>query len=231
MVERTGGNCRYLTASHCDREGLNKALRIGASTEIAVVRDSARVQGVFIGAGLRRAQPLVGQSRRTDYATSQRNRAIDAGRYEQIGERAGDAGGEPGLIDPAGSRSVVASNRGIYNYSSPIWTNERGTGAAPQRRKHLALLRTSSPNVVPNDGDHARVAVRIAKLLKNPLRGMPLLSRSPFIRRLDLIDDPGNRVQLRARRGSISSQHWRQLTAARAAAPWPLSGRACRSPR
>ena len=29
------------------REGLNKALRIGASTEIAVVRDSARVPGLF----------------------------------------------------------------------------------------------------------------------------------------------------------------------------------------
>jgi hypothetical protein len=69
-----------------------------------------------------------------------------------------------------------------------------------QRHKHLALLQTSPPNVVPDDGDPARVAVLIAKPLKDPLRGMPLLSRPPLIRHQDPIDDPGKGVQLRARR-------------------------------
>src|SRR5215469_10513643 len=56
------------------------------------------------------------------------------------------------------------------------------TGIVLQRHKHLALLQTSPPNVVPDDGDPARVAVLVAKPLKDPLRGMPLLSRPPLIR-------------------------------------------------
>jgi hypothetical protein len=69
-----------------------------------------------------------------------------------------------------------------------------------QRHKHLALLQTSPPNVFPDDGDPARVAMLVAKPLKDPLRSMPLLSRPPVIRRQDLINDPGKRIQLRARR-------------------------------
>src|SRR5262252_6074172 len=76
----------------------------------------------------------------------------------------------------------------------------RMTGIVLQRYKHLALLQTSPPNVVPDDGDPARVAVLIAKPLKDPLRGMPLLSRPPLIRHQDPVDDPGKGVQLRARR-------------------------------
>src|SRR6516225_4831177 len=76
----------------------------------------------------------------------------------------------------------------------------RMTGIVLQRHKHLALLQTSPPNVVPDYGDPARVAVLVAKPLKDPLRGMPLLSRPPLIRRQDPVDDPGKRVQLRARR-------------------------------
>jgi len=42
-----------------------------------------------------------------------------------------------------------------------------------------------------NDGDPAGVAVFVAKPFKDPLRGMPLLLRSTFIRRQDPLDDPG----------------------------------------
>jgi hypothetical protein len=76
----------------------------------------------------------------------------------------------------------------------------RMTAIVLQRHKHLALLRTAPPNVVLDDGDPARVAVLIAKSFKDPLRGMPLLSRATFIHRQDPVDDPGKRVQLRARR-------------------------------
>jgi hypothetical protein len=74
------------------------------------------------------------------------------------------------------------------------------TGIVPQRHKHLALLQTSPPNVVPNDGDPAGIPVLVAKPIKDPLCSMPLLSRPPLIRRQDLVDDPGEPVQLWARR-------------------------------
>src|SRR4029077_12678414 len=48
----------------------------------------------------------------------------------------------------------------------------------------------------------ARVAVLVAKPLENPLRGMPLLPRPALIRRQDTVDDPGERVKIRARRRS-----------------------------
>jgi hypothetical protein len=53
------------------REGLNKALRIGVSTEIAVVRDSARVPGLFIGVSLQRVQPLVAKADRLRHIAAQ----------------------------------------------------------------------------------------------------------------------------------------------------------------
>src|SRR5262249_32939342 len=80
----------------------------------------------------------------------------------------------------------------------------RMTGIVLQWHKHLALLQTSPPNVVPDDSDPASVAVLVAKPLKDPLRGMPLLSR-PVIRRPHLVDDPGKAVHLRARRRPLPS--------------------------
>jgi hypothetical protein len=68
----------------------------------------------------------------------------------------------------------------------------------PQRHKHLAMPQPSRQHIVLNDGDPARVAVLVAKPLEDPLRGMPLLPRPTLIRRQDTVDDPDERVQLRA---------------------------------
>ena len=70
----------------------------------------------------------------------------------------------------------------------------------PQRHEHLAMPQTARQHVVLNDGDPARVAVLVAKPFENPLRGVPLLLRSSFIRRQDRVDDPGKWIQLRTRR-------------------------------
>jgi hypothetical protein len=74
----------------------------------------------------------------------------------------------------------------------------------PQRHKHLAMPQPSREHIVLNDGDPARVAVLVAKPFENPLRGVPLLLRSSFIRRQDRVDDPGKRIQLRTRRRPAS---------------------------
>jgi len=50
-----------------------------------------------------------------------------------------------------------------------------------------------------NDGDPAGVAVLVAKPFKDPLRGMPLLLRSTFIRRQDPSMIPVERIELRTR--------------------------------
>ena len=70
----------------------------------------------------------------------------------------------------------------------------------PQRHEHLAMPQPPRQHVVLNDGDPAGVAVLVAKPFEDPLRGMPLLLRSSFIRRQDRVDDPGKRVELRTRR-------------------------------
>jgi len=56
------------------------------------------------------------------------------------------------------------------------------------------------PHVVLNDGDPASVAVLVANPFEDPLGGVPLLLRPRLIRRQDRVDNPGKRVQLRARR-------------------------------
>jgi hypothetical protein len=76
----------------------------------------------------------------------------------------------------------------------------RMAGIVPQWHEHLAMPQPLRPHVVLNDGDPAGIAVLVAKPLKDPLRGMPLLSRPTLIRRQDLIDDPSKAVQLRTRR-------------------------------
>src|SRR5207302_4942761 len=55
-------------------------------------------------------------------------------------------------------------------------------------------------HVVFHNGDPASVAVFVAKPLEEPLRGVPLLPRSTLILQQDLVDDPGERVELRTRR-------------------------------
>src|SRR5262249_1007827 len=65
---------------------------------------------------------------------------------------------------------------------------------------HLTMPHPWRPAVLLNDGNPAGIAVLIAKPLKDPLRGMPLLSRPTLIRRQDLIDDPSKGVQLRTHR-------------------------------
>ncbi len=76
----------------------------------------------------------------------------------------------------------------------------RVTGIVPQRHKHLAVLQPVRPHVVPNDGDPAAIAVLVTKPFEDPLRGVPLLLRPPFIRSQDRLDDPDKRVQLRTYR-------------------------------
>ena len=70
----------------------------------------------------------------------------------------------------------------------------------PQRHEHLAMPQPPRQHVVLYDRDPAGVAVLVAKPLEDPLRGMPLLLRSSFIRRQDLVDDPGEWIEFRARR-------------------------------
>src|SRR4051794_22465213 len=74
------------------------------------------------------------------------------------------------------------------------------TRIVPQRHEHLAMPQPPRQNIVFYDGDPAGIAVLVAKPLEDPLRGMPLLLRSRFIRRQSGIDDPGERVELRTRR-------------------------------
>ena len=76
----------------------------------------------------------------------------------------------------------------------------RVTGIVPQRHKHLAVLQPVRPRVVPNNGDPAAIAVLVTKPFEDPLRGVPLLLRPPFIRSQDRRDDPDKRVQLRTYR-------------------------------
>jgi len=76
----------------------------------------------------------------------------------------------------------------------------RVTGIVPQRHKHLAVLQPVRPHVVPNNGDPAAIAVLVTKPFEDPLRGVPLLLRPPFIRSQDRLDDPDKRVQLRTYR-------------------------------
>src|SRR5215213_2586235 len=76
----------------------------------------------------------------------------------------------------------------------------RMTRIVPQRHEHLAMPQPPRQHIVLYDGDPAGVAVLVAKPLEDPLRGMPLLLRSRFIRRQDRLNDPGERVELRTRR-------------------------------
>src|SRR3984957_328652 len=71
-----------------------------------------------------------------------------------------------------------------------------------EAHEYFAMPQTARQHVVLNNGDPATVAVLVAKPLKNPLRGMPLLPRPALIRRQDTVDDPGERVELRTRRRS-----------------------------
>src|SRR4051812_46923553 len=84
-----------------------------------------------------------------------------------------------------------------------------GTGLEAQSSQTDAvksLIRWESPHplsiagVVFYDGDPAGVAVLVAKPLEDPLRGMPLLLWSRFILQQDLVDNGGERVELRPRR-------------------------------
>jgi hypothetical protein len=70
----------------------------------------------------------------------------------------------------------------------------------PQWHEHLAMPQPLRPHVVFNDGDPAGIAVLVAKPFEDPLRGMPLFSRSPLIRRQDPINDPGKPIQFWTRR-------------------------------
>ena len=67
-----------------------------------------------------------------------------------------------------------------------------------KRHKHLPMSATVLPNIVLDDGVSARKTVLIAKPLEDPLGRMPLLSRPIPILGKQLIDDPGEPVQLRA---------------------------------
>jgi len=70
----------------------------------------------------------------------------------------------------------------------------------PQRHEHLAVPQPVRPNIVLYDGDPATVAVLVAKPFEDPLRGMPLFLRPTLILGQDGVDNPGERIQLRARR-------------------------------
>ena len=61
----------------------------------------------------------------------------------------------------------------------------RMTRIVPQRHEYLAMPQPPRQHIVFYDGDPAGVAVLVAKPLEDPLRGMPLLLRSRFIRRQD----------------------------------------------
>src|SRR5439155_22833449 len=78
----------------------------------------------------------------------------------------------------------------------------RMAGIVPQRNEYFAMPQTARQHVVLNNGDPAGIAVLVAKPLEDPLRGMPLLPRPALILRQDTVDDPGERVELRTRRGS-----------------------------
>src|SRR3954453_24164798 len=70
----------------------------------------------------------------------------------------------------------------------------------PHRHKNLALPQPTRQNVVFHNGDPAGVAVLVAKPFEDPLRVMSLFLRPTLILRQDGVDDPGERIQLRARR-------------------------------
>src|SRR4051794_21978574 len=76
----------------------------------------------------------------------------------------------------------------------------RMTRIVPQRHEHLAVPQPVRPNIVLYDGDPATVAVLVAKPFEDPLRGMPLFLRPTLILGQDGVDNPGERIQLRARR-------------------------------
>ena len=82
--------------------------------------------------------------------------------------------------------------------------NLRMPRIVPQRNKNLAPPQPPSQHVVLNDGDPSGVAVLVAKTFENPLRGMPLLPRTTLILHQDTVDDPGERIQLWARRPPAS---------------------------
>jgi hypothetical protein len=70
----------------------------------------------------------------------------------------------------------------------------RMAGIVPQRHEYLAMPQPPRQHVVLNNRDPAGVAVLVAKPL-----GMSLLLRPAFICSQDLVDDPGERIQLRTR--------------------------------
>ena len=66
----------------------------------------------------------------------------------------------------------------------------------PQRHEHLAPLLPPHPHVILDRRVAAAVAVLVTQPLEDPLRRMPLLGRYRAIVVQDLIDDPGERVEL-----------------------------------
>src|SRR6188472_4578795 len=79
----------------------------------------------------------------------------------------------------------------------------------PQRHEHLAPLLPTHPHVVLDRRVAAPVAVLVTQPLEDPLRRMPLLGRYRGIVVQNLIDDPGEPVELRPRRRSAPPIAWR----------------------
>jgi len=71
-------------------------------------------------------------------------------------------------------------------------------GRMRQRHEHLALTLPGRKDVILHDRDAAGKAVLITQPFKNPLRGMPLLLRDPGVGLKDLVNDPSERIKLRA---------------------------------
>jgi|TARA_R110002049_G_scaffold167161_4_gene333358 hypothetical protein len=65
-----------------------------------------------------------------------------------------------------------------------------------QRYEHLALALACRKNIILHDRDAASKTVLIAKALKNPLRGMPLLLQAFGIVLKDLVDKTNKGIKL-----------------------------------
>lgn len=69
-----------------------------------------------------------------------------------------------------------------------------------QRYKHLLRTASRLPNIIRDDCDPAGEPVLIPETFKYSLRRVTLLFDQPFVVRQNLIDDPGETVELWARR-------------------------------
>src|SRR4029453_1347819 len=79
----------------------------------------------------------------------------------------------------------------------------------PQRHEYLAPLLPPHPHVILDRRVPAPVAVLVTQPLEDPLRRMPLLGRHRGIVVQNLIDDPGERVELRPGWRSAPPIAWR----------------------